>query len=153
MKTIVVHMSDDRSTTEAMHLASAMARSIGARVVLLHLVLANNPAMLGWGLTAPTAREEHQMDEYAAIAEDYGVHFCIQPMQYVTLTDALAQAVECLHADVLFAHIPQSSIALWNKFRLWSLRRQFHDCRLFSLDEEPETDTEVPVSAAAVWQR
>ena len=153
MKTIMVQMSDKQWTMEALHLACAMARSIGGQVVLLRLMLANNPGLLGWGLiTPPTAEEYTQMGEYAAVAEDYGVECCVQSMQYVSLIDALGQAVEHVNAAVLFASIPQSRFSLFRKFRLWSLKRQLANCRLFTLDEEHPLDAGERIPVAAVWE-
>ena len=147
MKTIMVHMSNEQWTMEAMHLASAMARNLNGRISLLRLVLANNPGLLGWGIAPPTAEEQRQIKEYAAVAEDYGVEFWVQPMQFITLADALAQAVELLKVSVLFAHIPQSRIPLWRRFQLWSLKRQLGNCRLYTLDEEQPLSIEEPVSS------
>ncbi|MBZ0301103.1 MAG: hypothetical protein K8J31_15250 [Anaerolineae bacterium] len=135
MNTIMVQMSDTQWTMEAMHLASALARSSGGKVILLHLILANNPGLLGWGIPTPNAAERHHFHECAAVAEDYGVEFCVQPMQFVTLTDALAQAAESLNAAILFAHIPPSRFPIWRQYRLWSLKRQLHGCQLYTLDE------------------
>ena len=144
MKTIMVQMSDKRWTMEAIHLASALARNINGKIVLLRLVLANNPGLLGWGIAPPTAEEQRQMEEYAAVAEDYGVEFWVQPMQYITLTDALAQAAELLNVSVLFAHMHQSNIPFWRRFRLWSLKRQLQNCRLYTLDEERPLSIDEP---------
>ena len=150
MKIIMVQMSDDEQwTMEAMHLASAVARNLNGKIMLLRLVLANNPGLLGWGIAPPTAEEQHQMEEYAAVAEDYGVEFWVQPMQFVTLADALAQAAELINASFLFAHIPQSSIPLWRRFQLWNLKRQLGNCRLYTLDEEQPLRIEEPISSTA----
>lgn len=150
MKTIVVEMSDERWTMEAMHLASALARSVNGKVVLLHLVLAKNPGLLGWGIAPPTAREERQLQEYAAVAEDYGVEFWIQPMQFISSGDALVQAAEVISASVLFAHIPETQLHFWKRFQLWNLRRRLHNCRLYTLDEEQPLRVEEPASST-VW--
>lgn len=147
MKTIMVQMADKQWTMEAMHLASAVARNTDARIVLLRLALANNPGLLGWGMMAPTAEERRQMEEYASIAEDYGVEFDVQPMQFVTLVDALAQAARQRQAAALFAHIPHSSIPYWRRFRLWSLKRQLGDCRLYTLEEPQPIRFEEPALA------
>jgi hypothetical protein len=117
--------------------------------VLLCLALANNPGLLGWGIAPPTAKEQRQMEEYATVAEDYGVEFWVQPMQFITLADALAQAAELLDVSVLFAHIHQSNIPFWRRFRLWSLKRQLRNCRLYTLDEEQPLSIEEPISSPA----
>lgn len=148
MKTVLVQMSDDEQwTREAMHLASAIARSLGGSIVLLRMILANNPGLLGWGITPPTAAEQYQIDEYGAIAEDYGVEFSVQPMQFVTLIDALAQAVELKETSFLFAHITQSSIPLWRRFQLWNLKRQLGACRLCTLDAEQPIRIDEPIAS------
>ncbi len=135
MKTIIVHMSDEQWTMEAMHLASALARNVNGRIVLLHLVLANNPGLLGWEIAAPDLTKNQLMKAYATVAEDYGVEFCVQPMQFINFVDALAEATSLFDASVLFAHIPQSKMPLWQRFQLWSLKHQLRNCRLYTLDE------------------
>ena len=149
MKTIMVQMSEKQWTMEAMHFASALARNTNGKVVLLRMVLANNPGLLGWGVNVPSAEEQRQLYEYAAVAEDYGVEFCVQPMHYISSAEALAQAVELFKIDVLFANIPRSSIPLWQKFRLWNMKRQLGNCRLYTLAEEQPLRIEEPITAAA----
>jgi hypothetical protein len=136
MKTVMVQMADKQWTMEAMHLASALARNTGSKLLLLHLSLANNPGLLGWGIPAPTASEHCLIREFASVAEDYGVAFSVQPMQFVSLNEALVQVVELCKVQVLFAHIPPSNIPFWRQFRLWNLKRQLGNCRLYTLDEE-----------------
>jgi hypothetical protein len=151
MKTIMVQLSNEHWTLEAMHLASAMTRSLKGKVVLLRLVLANNPGLLGWGIPLPTSKEEHQIRNYATVAEDYGVEFSVQPMQYVSLVEALAQAVEGLKVDVLFANVAKSKIPLWGVYQQWSLKRKLHGCQLVTLDEKESLQADKPVTPAAVW--
>ena len=151
MKPIIVQMSDRGWTLEAMHLASALARSIDGQIVLLRFVLAHNPGLLGWNITPPDPEEKRLLAEYAGIAEDYGVVCYIQPMQYISLVDALAQATELLHADALFAHITPGAVPLWRRWRMWNLKRQLHGCQLYTLDEEPPRSREEPVPATALW--
>jgi hypothetical protein len=147
MKTIMVQMSDKQWTMEAMHLASALARNIDGKIILLRMVLANNPGLLGWGIASPSAEEQRQLYEYSAIAEDYGVQFCIQPMQYISSTEATTQAVELFKVDVLFANIPRSSIPLWQKFRLWNMKRQLGNCHLYTMTEEQPLHIKEPIPA------
>lgn len=148
MKTIIVHMSDEAWTREAMHLASALARNINGKIVLLRLVLANNPGLLGWGVAPPAADEQRQIKDYAAVAEDYGVEFCVQPMQFIALEGALVQAAEALDAAFLFAHIARSRISVWRRFRLWNLKRQLHHCCLYTLYEDQPLSINAPMSPA-----
>ena len=136
MKTIIVQQSDDDAwMTQAMHLACALARNTGGHLVLLRLVLANNPGLLGWGIAPQTTKEQKQATLCAAIAQDYGVDVSIQTMHFLTTIDALAQAAQQLNAVALFAHIADSRFPLWRRFRLWSLERQLHGCHLYPLDE------------------
>jgi hypothetical protein len=153
VKPILVQMSDEQWTLEALHLASAFARNVGGKIVLLHLALANNPGLLGWGMGPPSEAEQHLIKEYAAVAEDYGVMFCVQPMQFVVLVDALAQAAENLKACVLFADIPHSHVPLWRRFRLWNLKRQLGDCRLCLLDGDQPFNLEKPIPSTVIWDK
>jgi hypothetical protein len=146
MNTIMVQMSDECWTMEAMHLACALAHNTNGQIMLLRLALANNPGLLGWDINPSTAKEQRQMEEYAAVAEDYGVDFCIQPMQYITQVDALVQAVELFHASVLFAHLPQKGIRFWRQFQLWSLKHKLGNCDLYTLDEEQPPSIKKSVS-------
>ncbi|MCI0710945.1 MAG: hypothetical protein L0154_12365 [Chloroflexi bacterium] len=136
METIIVQISDHQWTMEATHLACALARRIDGNIVLLRCVLANNPGLLGWGVPLLTNSEYQNIKEYTAVAEDYGVEYTVQPMQFISLMDALAQATQQLDARVLFAHIPRTRISLWRKFRLWQLRHQLHNCYLYTVDEK-----------------
>ena len=147
MKTIMVQMADKQWTMEAMHLASALARNSGSKLVLLRLCLANNPGLLGWGIPVPTVKEQSLIREFAAVAEDYGVEFWVQPMQFVSLAEALAQAVELFKIQVLFAHIPPSNLPFWRRFQLWNLKRQLANCHLYTLDEEQPVHIEEVIPA------
>jgi hypothetical protein len=145
----MVQMSDEKWTMEAMHFASALARSINGEIVLLHLMLANNPGLLGWAINPPSARERRQTKEYAAVAEDYGIEFCVQPMQYISLDAALAQAADRFNVSILFAHIAQRNVPYWRRFRLWNLKRHLGDCRLYTLDEKQPLSIEEPILTTA----
>lgn len=136
MNTIMVQMSDEQWTLEAMHFACAIARRLNGKVVLLHLMNSSNPGLLGWAGVPTAMTEQHLVERYSTIAEDYGVEFHVQPMQFVTLTDALVQAVERLQASFLFANIPMYRFAFWRQFRLWSLKHHLNGCCLYTLHEE-----------------
>lgn len=136
MKTIMVQMADDQWTMEAMHLACALARNTQSQLVLLYLVMADHPGLLGWGMAPPTANEQGRIEVYAEVAEDYGVEFTMQPMQFISLADALIQAVEMLDACILFAYLAPGRIPWWRRFQLWNLKRQLGGCRLYTLGED-----------------
>ena len=138
MNLIAVQMADARWTLEAMHYASALARRTDGKVLLLHLTPVANPGLLGWGIAAPTEEEEQLLTGYATVAEDYGVPFCIQPLQYLSPIAAVIQAAAQLQTDALFAHLPESRFHLWRRFQRWNLKRQLGSCRLYLLeDDEP----------------
>ncbi|MCB9437660.1 MAG: universal stress protein [Anaerolineales bacterium] len=147
MTTIMVQFSEEQWTLEAMHLASALARNLNSSVVLIYLSLTPNPGLLGWGITPPTLAEERLIESYAAVAEDYGVVCRVQPVQFISLVDALAQTAQLLNASVLFAHIPSSSIPFWQRFQLWSLKIQLGRCQLYTLDNQHIKQTQKPVPA------
>lgn len=146
MNIIVVEMADRLWTMQAMHLASAMARNTGGKIVLLHLIRVANPALLHseLGVTPPTQQEYTDIDDYASVAEDYGVEITLQPMQYESYVDAVVQSVEHLKASIIFARVPESMIALWRKFQLWNMGRQLaaQKCQLYTLDQPTPTNQE-----------
>jgi hypothetical protein len=135
MKPIIVHMADAQWTKEAMHLASALAHRTNSSTMLLHLIEITHPSLLGWDF-APMTFPCPSTEEYGSIAEDYGVECCVQCMQYVSFTDALAQAVELYQASALFAYLPESKFALLHQLQLWNLNRQLGGCRLYTLNKE-----------------
>lgn len=147
MKTIMVQMSDQQWTMKAIHLGSALAHNNDASIVLLHLVLASNPGLVDWGVPETNAQEEKQIQDYAAVAKDYDVAFRVQQMEYISLPDALIQAVRRLNASIIFAHIPSSHIPFWQQFQEWNVRRQLGDCRLYTLDEESPIQVEEAISS------
>jgi hypothetical protein len=125
MTTLLVQMADAAWTMDAMHVASTLARTAGTNVTLLHLIPVTHPSYLGttFGTTAPSERDYQLLHQIAETAEDYGVELTIQPMQYVSLVEAVAEAAETLDADVVFARIPASRIAFWRRFQIWNLDR------------------------------
>ncbi len=139
MDNIVVQIDDPQWTTQAVHLASALARNTGARVTLLHLMLARNPGLLGSELASPppTWKEREQFREYGTICEDYGVDCVLQPMQYVSLTGALQGVAIVLKANAFFVKKPHSRFGLWNQFWTWRLKHVMKstDCKLYLVDE------------------
>lgn len=148
MDTIIVQVSDRQWTMRAMHLACAMARNTHTNLVLLNLRPVTSPALLGTGLGVdlPTDHDLEDLNEYAMIAEDYGVMFTLQPMEYVSLNLALAQAAEYLKASVLFAHIPEHLLPVWQRFQTWNLRRQLNgqNCHLYTLDQPESVEDWTP---------
>jgi hypothetical protein len=148
MKTILVYPTDSQWSTAAVHLASAIARTTGAQVGLLALATVPNPALLGsdLGYAALDAKTAARFDTYAEIAEDYGVPVTIYRMQCLTLTEALAQAVEVTGAHILFAQIPAHTVPVLRRVYAWYLRRllQNQHCELYTVDKPQDEPALVP---------
>jgi len=148
MSTILVQISDRPWTTQAMHIACALAHDTHSQLALLHLLEVRTPYLLGTalGTVPPTKDELDAIDDYRLVAASYGVEITLQRMQYESLTDALVQAAEYVHPSTMFAHIRESGIPLWRKFQLWNLRRQLKtwECQLFTLDESKRAEDSVP---------
>lgn len=148
MKTILVQMSESSWTIKALHLACALARNNTAQIILLRLMLVRHPSYLGtaFGNTPPTDHERHEMDEYAATAEDYGVELSVQLMQCTTTLGALVDSADQLNVDVVFAHVGKSWLPYWQEFQTWNLKRQLLVAhrQLFTLDTMPQEDEYVP---------
>lgn len=144
MQTILVHLSDRRWTMEAVHLACALARNNGGRVILLRLMAVTHVAYLGTelGNTPPTARERAVIRECSATAEDYGVTAELQQMQCLSMRAALVEAAELVQASIVFAPIPQSWLPFWQKAQRWWVARQMKAAhrQFFTLDEPVATD-------------
>jgi hypothetical protein len=148
MTTILVQIADEKWTMQAMHLACAMARSTTSTIALLDLIPIQTPFLLGAELNTlrPKHEEQDAIEEYALIAEDYGVEVVLQPMQYESLSAALVQAAEMLNASNIFAYLPHSAVPLWNRFQLWNLQRQLsnHKCKLITLEGYVYTEEYLP---------
>jgi hypothetical protein len=148
MGTILVQISDRAWTMKAMHFACAIARNTQSRLTLLHLIQVRSPYLLGTelGIIPPPSHELEEIDEYDMIAEDYGLEVTLQPMRIVSLTSALVQAAEYLHASVVFMHVPENVFPFWHKLQLWNLRRQLtaQGCQLYTLDEPIQNEDWVP---------
>jgi hypothetical protein len=148
MKTILVQMSEKSWTMEALHLACALARNNASHVILLRLMPVHHPSYLGtaFGDTSPTNHERHEIAEYAATAEDYGVELSLQSMQCATTLEALVDAAGQLDVDVVFAHIHKSWLPYWHEFQAWQLRRQLsaRHRQLFTLDGSSRDQKYVP---------
>ncbi len=138
MGNIIVHLADPQWTTQALHLASALARNTASHVTLLHLMLARNPGLLGSELATPVPSwaEQKQFYEYGAVCEDYGVNCVVQPMQYVSLIGALQDASGILKADAFFVKKLDSRFNVWNRFWASRLHQAMRStrCQLYLID-------------------
>jgi len=139
MKTIMVYMADHTWTSQALHLACAVARNTGTDITLVRTMPVQHVSWLGTELgEMPLTPGDYQaLREYQATAEDYGVNFCVQSMQCISLADALVEAADQLDAAMVFATLPEYSLSYWRKFQLWTLHRRLaaHQRQLHTLEQ------------------
>ena len=110
-------------TSKALHLACAMARSNDGHVILLKMVAAGHPALLGSpeGSRNVTHNEMRALAELATTAEKYDVPVTVTLCQYASYARALVDAAEQLSAAAVFAPMPASRVPLWARFQAWRL--------------------------------
>ncbi len=125
--TIMVQISNHEWTREALHCACLLARNTSARIVLVQMIPVQHASWLGtgWGYLNLTDQDQADFADCKAMLEDYGVEFTSLVFQYVTPTEAIAQATEHVNANAVFAKIPKSVIPLLTAFQRWSLNRRF----------------------------
>jgi hypothetical protein len=126
MPTIMVQIMDRQKTLEALHFAGALAYSRRGTVVLVKMVPVQHIGWLGTelGYTWVTDDDHKALSEYRGIAESYGVEVETQLFQYMSLTDALADAADYVDAQVVFAALPHAMIPFWDRFRVWRLHQR-----------------------------
>ncbi len=138
MNTILVQMTNETWTMQALHLACALARNNGARIALLRLMQVQHLGFLGTEFgSAPLSQQEHAAWlNYAATAEDYGVEIVRQAMQCWSPLEAIADAADYVDAQVVFAHIPHSYIPYMDRWQRWQLQRRLEKAgrQLFTLE-------------------
>jgi len=102
---ILVQLADYRWTLEATHTACQIARSTRAEIVFVKLVPVQHIGWLGTdlGYRAFTTSDYANLQEYASIAEDYGVANIVQAFQYATLVEGIVQTAEYFDAQLVFA--------------------------------------------------
>ncbi|MCC6614242.1 MAG: hypothetical protein IT320_12245 [Anaerolineae bacterium] len=148
MKTILVQMANRRWTTQALHLACALARNDQASVVLLRLMQVDRIRDLGseFGDIAISRAEYRDLLDYSATAEDYGVDISLEQMQCISPLQAVADAAGYLSADVVFARVPESHIPLLRSFQIWQLERRLAPAhrQLYTLDGHDKDGSQMP---------
>ena len=109
MDTILVQISDHHWTTQALHLACAMAHNTHSQLALLCLRAVRSPYLLGTevGSIPPPKGDLEAIDAYRVIANGYGVEITLERMQYESLTDALIQAARIYPCVVHVRPYPQ----------------------------------------------
>jgi hypothetical protein len=148
MNMIMVQVADKKWTTEALHLACAMARNSNMAITLVRFMEVGHMSYLGTdlGRIAPTPQEYRELQDYSAAAAEYGIELDVTSIQCLSRLDVVAQAAEELAAEVVFARLPETSIPYWHKFQLWNLKRQLQGqhCQLFTLDQPENVEAWVP---------
>jgi len=136
--TIVIQMADRDWTMQALHQACSLDHQTGSEIALVHMISAQRVGWLGTelGRSTLTAQERADLDAYYITAEDYGVEMYLQPMQYISLTDALVQVAEQLHARIIYAMLPNSVIPFQRSFDKWRLTQRLEKvgCALHTLE-------------------
>ncbi len=123
---IMVQIAEHKWTMDALYEACQMAHHMNARIALISLIPTLHASWLGTDL--PYAHFDALDDEleiYEAMLDDFDVPYTSLLFQYMSLSEALAQAAEHVQADVVFARIPASGIPFWQHFQEWSLHRRF----------------------------
>lgn len=128
MKPLMVVLGDPHWTSQAMHLACAIARDNGAQIEIVRLVPVNHPLDLGdaAGFVNYTARDRCALHECEATAEDYGVQFEAHACAYADYVNAVASIADQLSAAIVFAPPLSSRFSPWRRFSTWRLRRALH---------------------------
>lgn len=128
MKPLMVVLGDPGWTSQAMHLACAIARDNGAAIEIIRLVPANHPLDLGdaAGMVNYAACDRCALQDCAATAEDYGVRFETHACSYADYVNGMASVAEQLDVAMVFAPPPGGPLAAWRRLTTWRLRRALH---------------------------
>ena len=145
MNTILVQMADKAWTTQALHMACALARNQGAEVVLLRLMQVQHISYLGsdFGDVPFTHEEYEELQEFNATAEDYGVTLTLEQIQCIAPLDVIVDAAGALHAEMAFIHVPERRIPYLRQFQIWRLERQIAAAgvqQMFTLDKPSSSE-------------
>jgi nucleotide-binding universal stress UspA family protein len=126
-KRIMVQIADPHWTHEVLHQACILAREMKAEIVLLKMVPVQHVQWLGteFGAMDFTLKDRAELRDYEATVEDYGLLYSSTVFQYLTLTEAIADAADHINADFIFATLPNSLIPYWREYQLHNLRQRF----------------------------
>lgn len=135
--TVLVVPGDCRWTTKALNLACAMARSHDGQVILVKMVAAGHPALLGSpeGLRNVKDSDRRALAELRATAEAYHVQAQATLFAYANYAHALVSAAEQLEATALFATLPPSRLPFWARYQQWRVEGMLarHGCTLHTV--------------------
>lgn len=133
---ILVVLGDKHWTSQAFHLACAMARNSNATVGLIRLIPVANPHQLGNINRHPRPDQEARLllRDLMATAEDYAIELEIFQLHYTSYINGLSSAAGELMAAAMFAPAPKHRITILNQFQQWRMHRAVH-CPLYTLDQ------------------
>ena len=157
-QTVVVYASNDHWTRTALHLALALARTRKLEIALFEMIPVQHLAWLGTEL----GYQDHVMKNYAQlrgyeqIAQEYGVSLSTYFFQYYSsLSEAIVDSARQLDAAVVFATLPNTTLAVWRKYQLRRLKNQLmkQQCQLFTLEKPANTPDWTPSITAPVLRK
>lgn len=122
---LMIVMGEIGWSQAALHLACAMSRREQADILLLKMIPARHPLLLGTrgGSLSFTESDSQALQNMAATAEDYGVSLKIEYCQYVNYWHGVVNAAEQLSVTAVLIHIPHNPIPYYRDLRSWWLRR------------------------------
>ena len=136
--TVLLVPGEQEWTSKALHLACAMARSNDGEVILVKMVPAGHPALLGTpeGYRNVTSDELRVLGDLVMTGENYGVPVNVTLCQYVSYARAMVDAAEQLGAAAVFARLPKSHFSLWARYQTWRVRSILarHGCTLHTVE-------------------
>jgi hypothetical protein len=140
---VLVVLDEPEWTLGAIHLACAVVRSRGGKVVLLQMVPVRHPTYLGSDLAYLdfTFEQQRRLSEYQLLTSDYGVDFSVCVLPYDTYAGSLVDAAEQLGATVVFARFHRHWIPGWDALDRWWVERSLaHHGRELHTLEPPDGD-------------
>jgi len=138
-KTIMVQSADRQWTLAALHFACALARNTGAEIAMVKMTPVQHLGWLGTDFGNNNMLQQDHIDlrDFEETAEDYGVPVSAHVFQYATLLEAIADAAAYVNAEIVFARIPDSRLAVRRKVQTWYLRHLLAraDRQLYTLEK------------------
>ena len=123
---IMVAVADHDWTLNVLQDACTLARETGSTIALVQMVPVQHHQWLGTelGYFLLTREDQQHFAEYEALLAEAGVEYQTTVFQYMSLTEAIVQATEHMHAQTIFAHLPTSIVPFWTKVRTVLLHRR-----------------------------
>jgi hypothetical protein len=126
----VVIWGEPAWTTQALHLASAMAQNGRGRVILVCLVPVNHPAMLGdaAGYIFCSRSQQREIRAFAQTTATYGVRIETAFFPHISLIGGIAAVASYFSPLTLFMAPRRSWLPIWATMQEWRLRRAVERC-------------------------